>query len=216
MIFPKAAITRLLPLASAWAEDQEVTTAPSKPNVLKQSGEATYPVALKDGMNLKEGFVEVKFKPVSGKEAQAGGVIWRAKDADIMIAMAGLAEAAFLYGLLMVGTVLLMVGGLLAFAWWKRSTIAATLACILVFLVGLLFQPWSAFSPRASADPDEAYWLVRLRVATVIWALLFVAGPVCLTTVIRRRKMQTPHLLWSPIIESRRLHHAQGQYNKNN
>jgi hypothetical protein len=57
-------------------------TAPSKPNALKQSGEATYPVALKDDTNLKDGFVEVKFKPVSGKEDQAGGVIWRAKDAD--------------------------------------------------------------------------------------------------------------------------------------
>ena len=57
-------------------------TAPSKPNVLKQSGEATYPVALKDDSNLKDGFVEVKFKPVSGKEDQAGGVLWRAKDED--------------------------------------------------------------------------------------------------------------------------------------
>ena len=57
-------------------------TAPSKPNVLKQSGEATYPVCIKDGTNLKDGFVEVKFKPVSGKEDQAGGVVWRCQDAD--------------------------------------------------------------------------------------------------------------------------------------
>ncbi len=57
-------------------------TAPSKPNVLKQSGEATYPVCLKNDTSLKDGFVEVKFKPVAGKEDQAGGVIWRAKDAD--------------------------------------------------------------------------------------------------------------------------------------
>src|SRR6266436_1007465 len=57
-------------------------SAPSKPNVLKQSGEATYPVCIKDDTSLKEGFVEVKFKPVSGKEDQAGGVIWRCKDAD--------------------------------------------------------------------------------------------------------------------------------------
>jgi predicted peroxiredoxin len=57
-------------------------TAPSKSNVLKQSGEATYPVCLKNDTNLKDGFVEVKFKAVSGKEDQAGGVIWRAKDAD--------------------------------------------------------------------------------------------------------------------------------------
>ena len=57
-------------------------TAPSKPNVLKQSGEATYPVCFKDDTSLKDGFVEVKFKPLSGKEDQAGGVIWRCKDKD--------------------------------------------------------------------------------------------------------------------------------------
>jgi predicted peroxiredoxin len=57
-------------------------TAPSQPNVLKQSGEATYPICLKNDTSLKDGFVEVKFKSVTGKEDQAGGVIWRAKDAD--------------------------------------------------------------------------------------------------------------------------------------
>jgi hypothetical protein len=57
-------------------------SAPSTPNVLKQSGEATYPVCLKDDTRLKDGFVEVKFKPISGKADQAGGIIWRAKDAD--------------------------------------------------------------------------------------------------------------------------------------
>src|SRR5881628_3741806 len=57
-------------------------SAPSKPNVLKQSGVATYPVCIKDDTSLKDGFVEVKFKPLSGKEDQAGGVIWRAKDSN--------------------------------------------------------------------------------------------------------------------------------------
>src|SRR5216117_3728434 len=57
-------------------------TAPSKPNVLKQSGQATYPVCLKDDTNLKDGFVEVKFKPIAGREDQAGGVVWRAKDSN--------------------------------------------------------------------------------------------------------------------------------------
>src|SRR5215470_19906165 len=55
-------------------------TAPSKPNVLKQSGQATFPVCIKDDTNLKDGFVEVKFKPISGNQDQAGGLIWRAKD----------------------------------------------------------------------------------------------------------------------------------------
>ena len=36
-------------------------SAPSKPNVLKQSGEATYPVCFKDDASLKDGFVEVKY-----------------------------------------------------------------------------------------------------------------------------------------------------------
>jgi Domain of Unknown Function (DUF1080) len=57
-------------------------SAPSKPNVLKQSGEATYPVCFKNDTSLKDGFVAVKFKPVSGKEDQAGGVIWRCRDSD--------------------------------------------------------------------------------------------------------------------------------------
>src|SRR5215467_13090913 len=57
-------------------------TAPSKPNVLKQSGVATYPVCFKNDTNLKDGFVEVKFKPISGKEDQAGGLVWRLKDAN--------------------------------------------------------------------------------------------------------------------------------------
>jgi hypothetical protein len=64
-----------------WTVEKD-DSAPSRPNVLKQSGEATYPVALKDDTHLKDGFIEVKFKAVSGKEDQAGGLIWRAKDAD--------------------------------------------------------------------------------------------------------------------------------------
>src|SRR5213594_3818542 len=64
-----------------WSVEKD-DSAPSKPNVLKQSGQATFPVCIKNDTNLKDGFVEVKFKPVSGKEDQAGGVIWRAKDAN--------------------------------------------------------------------------------------------------------------------------------------
>jgi hypothetical protein len=57
-------------------------SAPSKPNVLKQSGEGTYPYCVKKDTALEDGFVEVKFKPVAGKEDQAGGLIWRWKDGD--------------------------------------------------------------------------------------------------------------------------------------
>jgi len=64
-----------------WAIEKDEST-PSKPNALKQSGQATFPVCIKNDTNLKDGFVEVKFKPVAGKEDQAGGVIWRAKDSN--------------------------------------------------------------------------------------------------------------------------------------
>jgi len=57
-------------------------SAPSKPNVLKQSGQATFPVCFKNGTNIKDGFVEVKVKPIAGKEDQAGGVIWRLQDVN--------------------------------------------------------------------------------------------------------------------------------------
>src|SRR5712675_2317689 len=67
--------------AAKWTIEAD-DSAPSKPNVLKQSGQATYPVCIKDDTSLKDGFVEVKFKPISGKEDQAGGVVWRAKDSN--------------------------------------------------------------------------------------------------------------------------------------
>ena len=50
--------------------------------VLKQSGNATYPLALKEGTNIRDGFVEVKFKPIAGSEDRAGGIVWRARDAN--------------------------------------------------------------------------------------------------------------------------------------
>src|SRR5436190_16283635 len=64
-----------------WAIEKD-ESAPSKPNVLKQSGQGTFPVCFKNNTNIKDGFVEVKFKPIAGKEDQAGGVIWRLQDAN--------------------------------------------------------------------------------------------------------------------------------------
>ncbi|HEY6950803.1 MAG TPA: family 16 glycoside hydrolase [Bacteroidota bacterium] len=57
-------------------------TAPSKPNVLRQSGVATFPICIKDNPMIKNGFVEVRFKAVGGKEDQAGGIVWRCQGPD--------------------------------------------------------------------------------------------------------------------------------------
>lgn len=56
-------------------------TAPSKPNVLLQSGKGAFPWCVMKSASISDGFVEVMFKPVDGKEDQAGGVVWRWKDA---------------------------------------------------------------------------------------------------------------------------------------
>jgi hypothetical protein len=64
-----------------WTVEDDAT-APSKSKVLKQSGRATYPLLLKDGTNLKDGFIEVQFKALTGSEDRAAGLVWRAKDAD--------------------------------------------------------------------------------------------------------------------------------------
>jgi hypothetical protein len=61
---------------------QRDPTGPSKGNVLRQAGKADYPLALKEDTSLRDGFVEVKFKPISGSEDRAGGLVWRVRDAN--------------------------------------------------------------------------------------------------------------------------------------
>ena len=67
--------------AYRWTVEADAT-APSKPNVLKQSGQGDFPWCVKSGTSLADGYVEVKFKSLSGREDQAGGLVWRWKDGD--------------------------------------------------------------------------------------------------------------------------------------
>jgi hypothetical protein len=64
-----------------WTVEADAS-APSKPKVLKQSGSGTFPWCVRPDVSLADGWVEVKFKPLSGREDQAGGVVWRWKDGD--------------------------------------------------------------------------------------------------------------------------------------
>jgi hypothetical protein len=50
--------------------------------VLRQSGEAPFCWAVKKDTSIRDGFVEVKIKPVAGKEDQAGGIVFRFRDAN--------------------------------------------------------------------------------------------------------------------------------------
>jgi hypothetical protein len=75
----KAGVTgRGTPLWSVEKDD----SAPSPPNVLKQSGSGTFPWCVKSDTSIENGLVEVKFKPISGREDAAGGIVWRWKDGD--------------------------------------------------------------------------------------------------------------------------------------
>jgi hypothetical protein len=56
--------------------------SPSPPNVLRQSGKAPFPWCVNRSIAVADGRVKVKFKPISGKEDQAGGLVWRWKDGD--------------------------------------------------------------------------------------------------------------------------------------
>jgi hypothetical protein len=64
-----------------WAVRQDAS-APSSPNVLHQSGSGTFPWCVLRNSSLENGFVEVKFKPLEGREDQAGGLVWRWKDGN--------------------------------------------------------------------------------------------------------------------------------------
>jgi hypothetical protein len=67
--------------APRWTVEAD-STAPSGSNVLRQSGSGTFPWCIRKGTAFADGLVEVKFKPISGTEDQAGGVVWRFKDRD--------------------------------------------------------------------------------------------------------------------------------------
>src|SRR5216117_2815205 len=64
-----------------WSVEAD-TSAPSRPNVLKQSGSGTFPWCVRPDVSLADGYVEVRFKPLTGREDQAGGLVWRWKDGD--------------------------------------------------------------------------------------------------------------------------------------
>lgn len=62
-----------------WTVERESSGAD---HVLLQSGSGTFPWCVKTRLSVADGAVEVNFLPISGKQDQAGGVIWRWKNGD--------------------------------------------------------------------------------------------------------------------------------------
>jgi hypothetical protein len=65
-------------------EVRQDRSAPTPPYVLAQvSNDPTddrFPLALLNGMSLRDGEISVRLKPLSGREDQGGGVVWRYQD----------------------------------------------------------------------------------------------------------------------------------------
>jgi hypothetical protein len=66
---------------SRWTVEPDAS-APSKPNIVKQSGVGDFPWCALKSASMADGYVEVKFKALSGRSDQAGGVMWRWKDGN--------------------------------------------------------------------------------------------------------------------------------------
>src|SRR5438309_10622153 len=64
--------------SSKWTVEID-ETAPSKSRVLKQSGQATFPLLLKDDTRIEDGFIEIRFKAIAGSADRAAGLVWRAR-----------------------------------------------------------------------------------------------------------------------------------------
>ncbi len=63
-------------------------SAPTAPNVLRQSGRADFPWIVTGDGSLADGYVEVKFKPLAGKDDQAIGVRVLSSNGEVRRAVA--------------------------------------------------------------------------------------------------------------------------------
>ena len=64
-----------------WSIERDIAF-PSAHNVLRQSAEGLFPWCVKEDVSVANGWAEVKFKPLSGKKDQAGGIVFRFKDSN--------------------------------------------------------------------------------------------------------------------------------------
>jgi hypothetical protein len=71
--------------AGVWVVTKDEASS-NQGNVLAQTdADATsyrFPLCVHDGIRAKDADISVKFKPVSGKKDQAGGLLWRYRDKD--------------------------------------------------------------------------------------------------------------------------------------
>ena len=84
---------------------------------------------------------------------------------------------------------IVIFGGPLVYAWWKRSLAAAIVACLLIVLFGVLWQPWLVFVPPVYVDPHMERARAWGKVLAVVWALFLVGGVGSLVALIQLRRL---------------------------
>ena len=103
--------------------------------------------------------------------------------------MLGTARTIFIDALFVHAGMIVLIVAALVFAWWQRSIVVATVACVLILMAGLWFEPWLAFDPSFYANPREMQWIVWRRVVSVIWGLLVFTGLASLIALIQLRRL---------------------------
>jgi hypothetical protein len=93
-----------------------------------------------------------------------------------LFAMAGPAEAGEPFALTIAYGGLLLVDLTAAIGLFARSRAASGVSLVLVLLVTLLFQPWEAFRPFPSDDPDAQHWVAAWRGFCWWWGVALVAA----------------------------------------
>jgi hypothetical protein len=95
-----------------------------------------------------------------------------------LFGMAGLAEAAELYSLMIGYAGLLLLGLMAAAGLFTRSRVASGITLALAFLLTLMFTPWEAFKPLESGDPDVHDWVAAWRSFGWWWGFTVAASMV--------------------------------------
>jgi hypothetical protein len=94
----------------------------------------------------------------------------------VLFGLAGPAEAALAQavGLMCLGLFLATVCAALALI--LRSRLAAIAGLFMVAVIALLFQPWEAFDPKPSNDPDARSFQSSFHKLALQWILVSVAA----------------------------------------
>lgn len=111
---------------------------------------------------------------------------------NVIIATGGLDEMAIDISYSVFFALFVVIAGMLALAWWKRSLFAVGLAVFLVLLDGFLIQPWHfiVFYPLDTTYPYDRTWQFNMEVISIVWLLTVVLTLVGLVRALTYRKIQ--------------------------